>query len=95
MGVERDTFLFKLRYWEVQAHIRGYQRRSREAWAMTRWHAWWVIHNGMVDWSKEGLTCQKDMITFPWEQESISEVPQEVVDELTDLMRSINKKGEQ
>lgn len=93
MGVSRKEFLYDMKNWEIQAFIKGFYRRAREAWAMTRWHAWWSIHNGMVDWSKQGLRNQRDMITFPWEKEEV-EISEEDVSDLMDLMNEVNKKGE-
>ena len=91
MGVSRDDFLLRMKNWEIHAHIQGYLRRSREMWAVARWHAWWAIHNGMVDWGKQGIRSQKDMITFPWEEEDAPEISDEEIEELQSLMADMKK----
>lgn len=90
MGVKRDDFLFRMKNWEIQASIKGYLRRGREMWTVARWHAWWSIHNGMVDWGKQGIRSQKDMMAFPWEEEE-EVISEEDIEELQSLMADMKK----
>lgn len=79
-----------MKNWEIQASIKGYLRRGRVEWHIARWHAWWCIHNGMVNWEDNNVRCQKDMITFPWEKEEAF-MSKEDEEELLQLMQELNK----
>lgn len=54
-------------YWEIKAIIAGYRKRDQQAWERTRWQTFMLMHNGMVDLSKAGITSPLDLLRFPWD----------------------------
>ena len=63
--------LYDLRWWEIQAILRGYDRRCRQQWSMTRWHAYSIMSAiPYCDLKKSGIYRPSDLITFPWEKET-------------------------
>ena len=62
-------------YWEIKAIIAGYRKRDQQAWERTRWQTFMLMHNGMVDLSKAGITSPLDLLRFPWDTDDDGESP--------------------
>lgn len=94
IGVPRREFLYDLRFWEVHRIILGYRRRERGDWERVRWQTFWLMHNGMADLGKAGISEPADLIRFPWdtEAEHDSEMTDEEVASTREMLRRMNEK---
>jgi len=81
-----------MRWWEIRCIIRGYNRRSRDIWSATRWQTFNLMSTSMADIKSAGIHKPTDLITFPWEKQTIfADLPtEEEVEADVDLMRRIN-----
>lgn len=93
IGLDRREYLFDIMYWELVLILRGYSRRHREEWSMTRWMTWNLMqaHAGKEAMQGAGLFKITDLIKFPWEK-PVPIVSKEVQDELKAEMAAINKE---
>ena len=95
IGIEHDRFLYGLRHWEIEAIIRGYRRRQRPSWEQARLNAFYIM-SAMADLSKAGIRSDRDLITFPWEEEEVTKhdsLPSdEEVEEMRQLMKQLNEQ---
>ena len=95
IGIERDRFLYGLRHWEIQAIIRGYRRRQRPSWEQARLNAFYIM-SAMADLSKAGIRSDRDLFTFPWEEEEVTKsdsLPSdEEVEEMRQLIKELNEQ---
>lgn len=94
IGIEHDRFLYGLRHWEIEAIIRGYRRRQRPSWEQARLNAFYIM-SAMADLSKAGIRSDRDLITFPWENEVTNRdsIPSdEEVEEMRQLMKELNEQ---
>lgn len=95
IGIEHDRFLYGLRHWEIQAIIRGYRRRQRPSWEQARLNAFYIM-SAMADLSKAGIRSDRDLITFPWENEEVTKrdsLPSdEEVEEMRQMMKELNEQ---
>ena len=95
IGISRREFLFDLRFWEVRRIIRGYRRRQRPSWEQARLNAFYIM-SAMADLSKAGIRSDRDLITFPWEEEEVTKhdsLPSdEEVEEMRQLMKQLNEQ---
>lgn len=77
IGIERDTFLYKMRLWEIRAVVRGYRRRARTVWKAVRQHGWWILQA----LGNKNLHTAQDLMPFTWEKEAAHEddiTPEEI-----------------
>ena len=95
IGIEHDRFLYGLRHWEIQSIIRGYRRRQRPSWEQARLNAFYIM-SAMADLSKAGIRSDRDLITFPWEEEEVTKCDSlpsdEEVEEMRQLMKQMNEQ---
>ena len=87
IGIPRNDFLYKLRFWEINAIIKGYRRRYREHWEMMR-------YLGLTFCNLMGakLNSVQDYLPWPWDDKfSGKELTEEEVNELLELMRKENE----
>lgn len=79
-------------YWEIKAIIAGYRKRDQQAWERTRWQTFMLMHNGMVDLSKAGITSPLDLLRFPWDTDDddspASDMPTK--EEIEQLRKELN-----
>lgn len=98
IGISRDRFLYGLRHWEIQAIIRGYRRRQRPSWEQARLSAFFVM-SSMADMKKAGISSDRDLITFPWEKDDVTNrdsLPtDEEIKEMRELMQHLNEQNQQ
>ena len=90
IGIPRNDFLYKLRFWEINAIIKGYRRRHREHWEMMR-------YLGLTFCNLMGakLNSVQDYLPLPWDDKLAGkELTEEEVDQLLELMRKENEEIE-
>ena len=98
IGISRHTFYYELRWWEVKAIVRGYNRRYRNMWSATRWQTYNIMSAqvGSDGMRKSNINKPTDLIEFPWERETVHvNVSQEDIDEMQALMDSMNAQNTQ
>ena len=87
IGIQRNEFLYTLRLWEINAIVKGYRRRTREHWEMTR-------HLGLTFCNVMGakIDSAHDYLPLPWDDKATSkELTEEEVNQLMELMRKENE----
>ena len=90
IGIPRNEFLYTLRLWEINAIVKGYRRRTREHWEMTR-------HLGLTFCNVMGakIDSAHDYLPLPWDDKLAGkELTEEEVDQLLELMRKENEEIE-
>ena len=94
IGIPRREFLYDIDFWEARRIIRGYQRRCRDAWSMTRWHAFNIMAAmPYCDLKKAGIYSPSDLIAFPWDerrQDLPSEEEEEQIMQELERLRKLN-----
>ena len=102
IGISRNEF-FNLRWWEVQAILKGYGRRHRDLWSATRWLTYNVMASfvGSEAMREKKIYSPVDLIRFPWDtprntdDESAPPPPsQEEVERIRAIMRAENEAYE-
>lgn len=81
IGIDRHTFYYDLRWWEVKAIIRGYNARHHTSWEQMRWVAY---HVNYCMGLPKGETAPKvtEWVKFPWEKEPPAPITNAERDEL-------------
>ena len=88
VGIQPSVF-YRLEWWQLRSIIRGYNRRRRDGWSQTRWHAFNVMQC-FADLKKAGINRPTDLIKFPWERVAEITISQEDIDELQAEMTAMN-----
>lgn len=96
VGIERDTFLYRLKFWEIRAIERGYRKRSRKLYELCRWQTFWLMHTGMADVSKLGIHTMSDLMPLPWDDKDFpgEELTDDQIEKEREKIRAENKKKE-
>ena len=87
IGIPRNEFLYVLKLWEINAIVKGYRRRNRELWEMSR-------HLGLTICNVMGakIDSAHDYLPLPWDDITTKkELTEEDVNELMELMRKENE----
>ena len=87
IGIPRNEFLYVLKLWEINAIVKGYRRRNREHWEMSR-------HLGLTLCNVMGakIDSAHDYLPLPWDDITTKkELTEEDVNELMELMRKENE----
>ena len=87
IGIPRNEFLYVLKLWEINAIVKGYRRRNREHWEMSR-------HLGLTLCNVMGakIDSAHDYLPLPWDDITTKkELTEEDVNELMELMRRENE----
>ena len=98
IGLPRREVLYELRWWEVRAILRGYNRRHRDAWSIARWQTYHLMCVSGADLKGAGILTPMDLIRFPWEDADSPETDDnpagmpsaEEIERLRELMRQEN-----
>ena len=92
VGLERNTFLYEIEFWEIKAIVSGYRKRERTYCLMTRWATFMQMCTGMADISKSGIHTPEDLMRFPWEKEQDEAPPisEEEQEEIRAELRRLN-----
>ena len=88
IGIPRNEFLYTLKLWEINAIVKGYRRRNREHWEMSR-------HLGLTICNVMGakIDSAHDYLPLPWDDITTKkELTEEDVNELMELMRKENEE---
>ena len=88
IGIPRNEFLYVLKLWEINAIVKGYRRRNREHWEMSR-------HLGLTLCNVMGakIDSAHDYLPLPWDDITTKkELTEEDVNELMELMRKENEE---
>ena len=87
IGIPRNEFLYVLKLWEINAIVKGYRRRNREHWEMSR-------HLGLTLCNVMGakIDSAHDYLPLPWDDITTKKgLTEEDVNELMELMRKENE----
>ena len=87
IGIPRNEFLYVLKLWEINSIVKGYRRRNREHWEMSR-------HLGLTICNVMGakIDSAHDYLPLPWDDITTKkELTEEDVNELMELMRKENE----
>lgn len=86
IGIPRNDFLYIIKAWEIRAIVKGYRRRTREQWEMTR-------HLGLTFCNVMGakIPSAHDYLPLPWDNDQTHEITAEEANELLELMRKENE----
>ena len=87
IGIPRNEFLYVLKLWEINAIVKGYRRRNREHWEMSR-------HLGLTICNVMGakIDSAHDYLPLPWDDITTKkELTEEDVNKLMELMRKENE----
>ena len=87
IGIPRNEFLYTLKLWEINAIVKGYRRRNREHWEMSR-------HLGLTICNVMGakIDSAHDYLPLPWDDITTKkELTEKDVNELMELMRKENE----
>lgn len=71
IGIDRIESLYDLFFSDILIIQRGYDRRNRHLWSMTRWQTYYMMlaSCGTDGLNKAGIRRPTDLLTFPWEKE--------------------------
>ena len=87
IGIPRNEFLYVLKLWEINAIVKGYRRRNREHWEMSR-------HLGLTICNVMGakIDSAHDYLPLPWDDITTKkELTEKDVNDLMELMRKENE----
>ena len=102
IGISRREF-YTLRWWEVQAILKGYGMRYRNMWSATRWLAYNFVasFSGSEALNEKGIYSPVDLLPLPWDQprseddESAPPPPSaDEVERIREIMRRENEEFE-
>lgn len=100
IGINRETFLFQLSWWEVNSILKGYRRRHKTLCDMVRWQSWFLAST-QCKLEDAGIKCSQDILKFPWDEEEDDEeeegddtspITKEEEERLQELIRQENKR---
>lgn len=94
VGIDRNTFLYEIEFWEIRLMVDGYRRRERTFCLMTRWATFMNMCTGMADISKSGIHSPEDLIRFSWEKEA-DEAPPISEDEQEEIRAELRRLNSQ
>lgn len=90
IGIDRLTFLYELRLWEINAIVKGYRKRAHTQWESTRWQTFCILCSLGAK-----LSSPRDLLTFPWEMRVADDISQDEAEQLQELMKNINSKNDE
>ena len=68
IGIPRREYLYELQYLDQIQIERGYERRNRHIWSISRWQTYMLMSVSMVDLKKAGIYKPTDILKFPWDE---------------------------
>lgn len=77
IGIPRREYLYDLQYIDLLQIERGYDRRHRHVWSISRWQTYMLMSVSMADLKKAGIYKPTDILKFPWDdnEESVGNLP--------------------
>ncbi|MBQ1977145.1 MAG: hypothetical protein II225_00175, partial [Ruminococcus sp.] len=91
VGIQPSAF-YRLEWWQLRSIIRGYNRRRRDGWSQTRWHAYNVMQC-FADLRKAGINRPADLIKFTWERVAETIVSEDDIKQLQAEMAAMNAQA--
>lgn len=92
IGISRREFLYELKAWEINAIIRGYDRRLHTPWETARFLAFCTAKSSM---GGSSIHHFHDLIRFPWESGSdMQEISDEEIEETRERLRQENENAD-
>ena len=93
IGIQPDTFRFRLSWWEIRCIIRGYNRRYRHTWSAARWQTYnlMLAQCGSENMMKSGINGPADLLKLPWDEKP--SLPS--ADEIAELQREMAELNRQ
>ena len=85
IGIPRHDFLYEMKSWEIHAIVKGYRRRTREHWDMTR-----LLGLTIANSMGAKLTSFNQYFPLPWDQNGTHEITEEEARELIAQMQREN-----
>ena len=91
IGITTGQFYYGLRWWEIKAIIRGYNRRNRAMWSATRWQTYniMVSFSGGQSLSEKGIHGPKDLLPLPWDTDDFDTANLPTEDEIKEMQADI------
>ena len=97
IGIPRREFLYEMQYLDQIQIERGYDRRHRHIWGISRWQTYMLMSVSMADLKKAGIYKPTDILKFPWDEsdEDAGNLPDDKeIARLQQLMREENAARE-
>lgn len=86
IGIPRNEFLYELKFWELRAIMRGYQRRFHPIWDAARF----MGYCSLKPWSKD-IRNPSDLVQFTWEKEKDDLPDDEWVEQERKRLQALNE----
>ena len=93
IGIPRQEYLFELRYWEILLIVRGYARRNRDLWSVTRWQTYSLLAV-QADLKKAGIFSPTDLLPLPWDNDGEEVSPGPTKEQIAELQRQMREYNE-
>lgn len=91
--MDRDTFLHRLKLWEIRALIRGHNdmlmMQHRTTWEASRWQTCLILRA----LGAKSISQPSDLVVFPWEKRPDEELTDEQVEELRRQLQEENERN--
>ena len=87
--IPQEQLLHGMRLWQLNAAIRGQQRKDRARYLSTRWQTWCIL-NAL---GAEGLRTPEDLVRFPFEQGTQWTEPPVTDEEIDELIRQCREEN--
>lgn len=68
IGIPSREFLYEMQYLDQIQIERGYDRRHRHIWGISRWQTYMLMSVSMADLKKAGIYKPTDILKFPWDE---------------------------
>lgn len=97
IGIPRREFLYEMQYLDQIQIERGYDRRHRHIWGISRWQTYMLMSVSMADLKKAGIYKPTDILKFPWDKsdEEMGDLPDaKEIARLQQMMREENAARE-
>ena len=97
IGIPRREFLYEMQYLDQIQIERGYDRRHRHIWGISRWQTYMLMSVSMADLKKAGIYKPTDLLKFPWDKsdEEMGDLPDaKEIARLQQMMREENAARE-
>jgi hypothetical protein len=88
IGIPRHEFLYELRLWEIILITRGYFKRYHPAWEQARL----IAYNAAHCMGSKNAPVITQWLKFPWETSHDTELSDEEVNEMREMIRKENEK---
>jgi hypothetical protein len=96
IGIQRETALYIIPWWEIICIVRGYERRHRHTWSAARWMAFCIMsaQAGTKAMQEAHIYKPSDLLPLPWDSTADGDVTQEDVEDMQATMDAINQMNE-